>query len=153
MRGARFHLGKRYEGIAEPRTRSRARLDRARAGSAGTPACTWRRDDIEADPQSWNRSRTSPAWSTTWLHLHFERGLDQPACKWLLPRLNHEGWWMLLSNGNRDSNMESGFDDAVPFGKKFVAAAPDRLIWGAIGRMVNWRKSRMMNDAETVELL
>jgi predicted TIM-barrel fold metal-dependent hydrolase len=67
--------------------------------------------------------------------------------------LKNEGWWMMLSNGNRDSKMESGFDDAVPFGRMFVAAAPDRMIWGTDWPHVNWRKSRMMNDAETVELL
>ena len=49
--------------------------------------------------------------------------------------------------------MENGFDDAVPFGRLFVAAAPDRMIWGTDWPHVNWRKSRMMNDAETVELL
>ena len=60
---------------------------------------------------------------------------------------------MMLSNGNRDSRMESGCDDAVPFGKTFVEAAPERMIWGSDWPHVNWRKQRMMNDAEAVELL
>ena len=75
------------------------------------------------------------------------------ACRWLLNMLKNHGWWMMLSNGNRDSKQESGFDDAVPFGRAFIAAAPDRMIWGTDWPHVNWRKSRMMNDAETVELL
>ena len=37
---------------------------------------------------------------------------------------------MMLSNGNRDSRMESGYDDAIPYGKAYIAAAPDRMIWG-----------------------
>ena len=86
-------------------------------------------------------------------HLDFSRGLDQPACRWLINKLKNEGWWMMLSNGSRDSRMESGYDDAVPFGKMFVEAAPDRMIWGTDWPHVNWRKKRMMNDAETVELL
>jgi predicted TIM-barrel fold metal-dependent hydrolase len=43
--------------------------------------------------------------------------------------MKHEGWWMMLERKPR-LKMESGFDDAVPFGRMFVEAAPDRLIWG-----------------------
>ena len=35
----------------------------------------------------------------------------------------------------------------------FIAAAPDRMVWGSDWPHVNWKKSRMMNDAEAVELL
>ena len=87
-------------------------------------------------------------------HLHLEDGLEQPACRWLLDRLKtNENWWMMMSNGNRDSKMEVGFDDAVPFGRIFLEAAPDRMVWGSDWPHVRWRKTRMMNDAETVELL
>lgn len=85
-------------------------------------------------------------------HLDFSLGLEQPACRWILDMLKHEDWWMMVSNGNRISKMESGWDDAVPFGKAYVAAAPDRIIWGSDWPHVNWRKKRMMNDAEEVEL-
>jgi len=85
-------------------------------------------------------------------HLDLSLGLKQPACQWILKMLKNENWWVLLSNGNRDSAMESGWDDAVPFGKAFIAAAPDRMIWGSDWPHVNWKK-KMMNDAETVELL
>jgi predicted TIM-barrel fold metal-dependent hydrolase len=85
-------------------------------------------------------------------HLDFTPGLRQPACQWMLNMLNDENWWMLLSNGNRDSVMESGWDDAVPFGAAYFAAAPDRMIWGSDWPHIGWKK-RMMNDAETVELL
>ena len=61
-------------------------------------------------------------------------------------------WWMMASNGNRDSTMESGWDDAVPFGRAFILAAPDRAIWGTDWPHPMWTK-RMMNDAEEVELL
>jgi predicted TIM-barrel fold metal-dependent hydrolase len=64
-----------------------------------------------------------------------------------------KGWWMMLSNGNRDSKMDSGWDDAVPFGRMFIEAAPDRVVWGTDWPHVQWRKKRMMNDGETVELL
>jgi predicted TIM-barrel fold metal-dependent hydrolase len=86
-------------------------------------------------------------------HPHFSAGLDQPACRWIIDRLkNDENWWMMCSNGNRHSAFDSGFDDAVPFGKAFIAAAPERMVWGSDWPHVMWRKKRMMNDAEAVEL-
>jgi len=49
--------------------------------------------------------------------------------------------------------MGSGWDDAIPLAQQFIAAAPDRIIWGTDWPHVQWRKQRMMNDAEEVELL
>ena len=60
---------------------------------------------------------------------------------------------MKLSNGNRDLVMETGWDDAIPFARAFIDAAPDRMIWGTDWPHTGWRKQRMMNDAEVVELL
>jgi predicted TIM-barrel fold metal-dependent hydrolase len=60
---------------------------------------------------------------------------------------------MMVSNGNRTSALESGWDDAVPFGRAYIEAAPDRIIWATDWPHVRWRKRRMMNDAEEVELL
>jgi 2-pyrone-4,6-dicarboxylate lactonase len=83
----------------------------------------------------------------------FSLGLGQPAVRWILKMLSTDNWWMMVSNGNRVSAMDSGWDDAVPFGKAFIAAAPDRTIWATDWPHVRWRKKRMMNDAEEVELL
>jgi predicted TIM-barrel fold metal-dependent hydrolase len=85
--------------------------------------------------------------------LDFSLGLDQPAMKWILSMLRRDNWWMMASNGNRVSAMEEGWYDAVPFGKAFIDAAPDRIIWATDWPHVRWRKARMMNDAEEVELL
>ena len=46
-------------------TRSGARSS-APARSAGTRGCTWPPTTSRPIRNSWNRSRTSPAWSTTW---------------------------------------------------------------------------------------
>ncbi len=83
----------------------------------------------------------------------FSLGLQQPAVRWILKMLGTDNWWMLVSNGNRTSAMESGWDDAVPFGEAYIEAAPDRTIWATDWPHVRWRKKRMMNDAEEVELL
>ncbi len=82
------------------------------------------------------------------------RGPEQPACRWIADKLKRdENWWLMLSNGNRLSPMEEGYDDAIPIARAFIEAAPDRLIWGTDWPHVQWRKRRMMNDAEEVELL
>jgi 2-pyrone-4,6-dicarboxylate lactonase len=85
-------------------------------------------------------------------HVGFEGGLDRPVIRWLLDTLKNENWWLMLSNGNRDSKMDEGWDDAIPYGKAFIEAAPDRIIWGTDWPHPQWTK-RMMNDAEEVELL
>jgi predicted TIM-barrel fold metal-dependent hydrolase len=85
-------------------------------------------------------------------HVGFEGGMDRPVIRWVLDMLKQENWWMMVSNGNRDSKMEAGWDDAIPYGKAFIEAAPDRIIWGTDWPHPQWKK-RMMNDAEEVELL
>ena len=86
-------------------------------------------------------------------HLDFSAGLNAPTFLWLIDRLKSHGWWLMLSNGSRLSDMVDGWDDAVPFGRAFVEAAPDRMIWGSDWPHVRWRKPRMPNDGELVELL
>lgn len=85
-------------------------------------------------------------------HVRFDRGIDQPAMTFMLEMLKNQNWWLLASNGNRDSPMERGWDDAVPFGRALIAAAPDRTVWGTDWPHPQWPK-RMMNDAEPVELM
>jgi predicted TIM-barrel fold metal-dependent hydrolase len=85
-------------------------------------------------------------------HVGFEGGLDRPVIRWVLDMLKQENWWMMVSNGNRDSKFDTGWDDAIPYGKAFIEAAPERIIWGTDWPHPQWQK-RMMNDAEEVELL
>ncbi len=148
---ARFNIGARYEQIYT-RDEVRRSIDRARA-------LGWHvrlhvgGDDIESSADFLDSIKDIQVSIDHMAHLHFEAGLNQPACRWLVNKLKNDGWWMMLSNGARDSRMDIGFDDAVPFGRTFVEAAPDRMIWGTDWPHVNWKKKRMINDAETVELL
>lgn len=81
-------------------------------------------------------------------------GAADPACRWLADRLRHDpNWWVMLSNGNRLSAMDERWDDAIPIARAYIEAAPDRVIWGSDWPHVQWRKPRMMNDGEVVELL
>jgi len=85
-------------------------------------------------------------------HVGFDGGMDRPVIRWVLDMLKQENWWMMVSNGNRDSTMDAGWDDALPYGKAFIEAAPERIVWGTDWPHPQWTK-RMMNDAEEVELL
>jgi 2-pyrone-4,6-dicarboxylate lactonase len=86
--------------------------------------------------------------------LDFRDGLDQPAFRFLLERLRHENWWMMVANGNRYSKQQDGWDDAIPFARAYIAAAPDRIIWASDWPHPRWPKGkRMVNDAESLELL
>jgi predicted TIM-barrel fold metal-dependent hydrolase len=151
VRGVRFHLGKRWGQVHEPEAvrRSMHRIAElgwhARLHVSGSDILEW---------GDFFRSIKGGVMVIDHMgHLDFALGVAQPAMRWMLDRLHEENWWVKLSNGNRDSALESGWDDAVPFGRAFVAAAPDRLIWGSDWPHTGWRKQRMMNDAETVELL
>jgi 2-pyrone-4,6-dicarboxylate lactonase len=148
--GARFNIGRRYQ---EGNPKDAVLRSIARAKEIG-----WHMrlhvtgDDIIPDSDFLKSIKDITIVVDHMAHLHLEQGTEQPAAKWLVDMLKNEGWWMMLSNGNRDSKMESGWDDAIPFGKMFIEAAPDRMIWGSDWPHVNWKK-RMMNEAETVELL
>jgi 2-pyrone-4,6-dicarboxylate lactonase len=150
VRAARFNVGKRYQQAYTPAQVLRS-IDRARA-------IGWHArlhvggDDIVENGDFLRSIKNITVAVDHMAHLDFSLGLNQPALQWMLNMIKSEGWWMMLSNGNRDSRMESGYDDAIPYGKAFIAAAPDRMIWGSDWPHVNWKK-RMMNDAETVELL
>jgi 2-pyrone-4,6-dicarboxylate lactonase len=85
-------------------------------------------------------------------HVDLAKGVDQPVCRWILNILKRENWWMMISNGNRDSAMEEGWDDAIPVARAYIEAAEDRIIWATDWPHPMWTK-RMMNDAEEVELL
>lgn len=85
-------------------------------------------------------------------HVDYAKGLGDPTVRWILDMLQRDNWWMMVSNGNRDSAMNAGWDDAVPFGRAYIEAAPERIIWGTDWPHPMWTK-RMMNDAEEVELL
>jgi len=85
-------------------------------------------------------------------HVGFDGGTNRPVIRWVLDSLKLDNWWVMVSNGNRDSKLDAGWDDALPYGKAFIEAAPDRIVWGTDWPHPQWKK-RMMNDAEEVELL
>ena len=73
--------------------------------------------------------------------LEFSLGVEQPGMTRLLDLLRNERFWMMLSNGDRSSGAGFPWDDAVPFGRAFYEAAPERCIWGSdwphVSRWIN----------------
>ena len=151
VRGARFNLGKRYGQAHDPES---VRRSMARVREIGWHA---RLHVGGSDIVDWGDFLRSVKDLTMVIdhmgHLDFKLGLEQPALRWILDRLKDGNWWVKLSNGMRDSAMETGWDDAIPFAKVMIAAAPDRMIWGTDWPHTGWRKERMMNDGEVIELL
>ncbi len=148
--GARYNIGRRY-GQAHTPAAIRRSMDRVREIGWHARLHVGGEDILE-----WGdflRSVKDLAMVIDHMgHLDFSLGLEQPALRWMLDRLKDGNWWVKLSNGNRDSAMETGWDDAIPFAKAMIEAAPDRMIWGTDWPHTGWRKARMMNDAEVVEL-
>ncbi|MBN9084583.1 MAG: hypothetical protein BGP04_25215 [Rhizobiales bacterium 62-17] len=151
VRAARFNIGRYYKERRSPESLVRS-LERAREIGWHARLHVAGPDIIDyADILSSVRDLTFVVDHMG--HVDFSNGLQASTCQWLLDRLRHHGWWMMLSNGARLSRMTDDWDDAVPFGQAFVEAAPDRMIWGSDWPHVRWRKSRMPNDAEFVELM
>jgi predicted TIM-barrel fold metal-dependent hydrolase len=58
-----------------------------------------------------------------------EQGLDGPVISKVLSLLERGNYWLLLSNGYKVSRRPPLWDDVVPITRKFIEAAPDRVIW------------------------
>ena len=68
-------------------------------------------------------------------HVGFEGGVDRPVIRWVLDMLKQENWWIMVSNGNRDSKLDEGWDDALPYGKHSSRWRPTALSGAATGRI------------------
>src|SRR5262249_9796193 len=85
-------------------------------------------------------------------HFYFKDGPDQPVIALILELLERENFWIMLSNADRRSALVFPWDDALPFAQRFLAAAPDRAIWGTDWPHTHYQ-GKMPNDADLLELL
>jgi predicted TIM-barrel fold metal-dependent hydrolase len=60
--------------------------------------------------------------------------------------------WIMLSNADRRSSLGPPYDDARPFARLFIEAAPDRCIWGTDWPHIHYT-GVPPNDADLLELL
>lgn len=79
-------------------------------------------------------------------------GIDHPAFAALADLLRHdEKCWMKITGPERMSAAGPPFHDALPFARKLIEAAPDRVIWGTDWPHPNVKF--MPNDGDLVDLI
>ena len=78
-------------------------------------------------------------------------GLDQQPFKVLLEWMKNEKFWVKVCGPERVSSMGPPFTDAVPFARKLIEAAPDRILWGTDWPHPNVGK-HMPNDGDLLDL-
>jgi predicted TIM-barrel fold metal-dependent hydrolase len=80
------------------------------------------------------------------------KGLDDPAFKALLDlQTSDEKCWVKITGLERASAGGKPFDDSVPFAKRLIDNAPDRVLWGTDWPHPNVKM--MPNDGEIVDLI
>ena len=78
-------------------------------------------------------------------------GLDQQPFKVLLEWMKHDNFWVKVCGAERVSSMGPPFTDAVPFARKLIEAAPERILWGTDWPHPNVGR-HMPNDGDLVDL-
>lgn len=71
----------------------------------------------------------------------------------LLRLLEKPNWWIRLSNADRSSVQDGGYQDMVEHSRRLYEAAPERTVWGMDWPHVFYRKAEMVDDAELVDLI
>jgi predicted TIM-barrel fold metal-dependent hydrolase len=78
-------------------------------------------------------------------------GLDQEPFRVLLEFMKNENFWVKVCGAERVSSKGPPFDDALPFARALIEAAPGRILWGTDWPHPNVGK-HMPNDGDLVEL-
>ena len=78
-------------------------------------------------------------------------GLDQQPFKVLLEWMKNERFWVKVCGPERVSSLGPPFTDAVPFARKLIEAAPDRILWGTDWPHPNVGR-HMPNDGDLLDL-
>jgi predicted TIM-barrel fold metal-dependent hydrolase len=79
-----------------------------------------------------------------------KEGLEQQPFKVLLDFMRNQNTWVKVTGPERVSSKGPPFDDAVPFARALIAAAPDRILWGTDWPHPNVKV--MPNDGDLVDL-
>jgi len=86
-------------------------------------------------------------------HLNSGSGIDEEGLRRVCAILQRDDRWIMLSNGHRISAAGAPWDDAVPVGKAYYRAAPERCIWGSDWPHIGSRGGPMPDDADLLKLL
>ena len=85
-------------------------------------------------------------------HVDLAKGVDQPVFRMFRRLLELGNWWMMISNSDRYSAQDRGWDDAAAFVGSVIELSPERTIWSSDWPHVQYRKP-MPSDTELIELL
>lgn len=84
--------------------------------------------------------------------LDYSRGLDDDNFQRVRRLLDRGNWYVMLSNGDRRSQLGHPYDDAVSYAKAYIGAVPDRVLWAT-----DWphplHTGTVPNDGDLVDLL
>jgi len=98
------------------------------------------------------RSIEAPVVIDHMARIDIDEGLDGKAFTTLLRLLESGKVWVKLSGADRISKAGPPYHDAVPFARKLVTEAPDRVVWGSDWPHPNLN-GPMPNDGDLVNLI
>jgi len=78
-------------------------------------------------------------------------GLEQEPFRILLSFMRNESFWVKVCGSERVSSKGPPFDDALPFARALIEAAPERILWGTDWPHPNVG-NHMPNDGDLVDL-
>ena len=127
VRGARFNFGGRFK-LAPSTADFRRGLARVRELGWFVKVFGFEDDFLAVEAEL--RKIDFPAIIDHMGGPDYRRGTSHPSIRLILDLLKNDNWWIGLSNGDLRSTAGPPWDDAVPFGRLFYEAAPDRCLWG-----------------------
>jgi predicted TIM-barrel fold metal-dependent hydrolase len=78
-------------------------------------------------------------------------GLEQEPFRILLDFMRNDNFWVKVCGAERVSSLGPPFQDALPFARALIQAAPDRILWGTDWPHPNVGR-HMPNDGDLVDL-
>jgi hypothetical protein len=63
--------------------------------------------------------------------------MDQPVIRWVLDMLQQENWWMMVSNGNRDSSWMRAGTTPFPMARHSSKRRPTARSGAPTGRILS----------------
>lgn len=85
-------------------------------------------------------------------HIDLTSGRDKPVVQLFKHLLKSGNWWLMISNADRYSTMDAGWEDVLPLVKTLTHSAPDKVLWATDWPHVQYTKA-MPTDTALLELL
>lgn len=151
VRGARFNLPSWLAAPMDDRTLAR---EIARLGEAGWSAAIHVDVNVLIERETLFASIDDTQVVIDHMaHFTVDLGYDHPAMAVLGRLLAKDNFWIRLSNADRCSRMDDGYQDSVELLRRMFALAPDRSVWGTDWPHPFYTKPIMVDDGVLPGLL